>query len=367
MLLAASAAASAVGDPHALVLGSIPSPSSNKLGPLHMYGLMIALGVIAAVEMGRYRWARRGGIPDDVYAIAFWAVPAGLIGARLYHVLTDWNRLYSGGRWWPEAFKVWNGGLGIPGGAALGIAVGVWVAHRRGWRLGVGLDALIPGIPLAQAIGRVGNWWNQELFGGPTSLPWGVQIDVKNRPLEYVGSSTFHPTFLYEMLWNLALCYLLVRIDRTRRLRPGSTLPLYVGGYFLGRLWIEAMRVDTATEILGIRVNIWLSIIGIGGALIAVVARGLWRRPDDSDEPYTDGHRWSDPRSEAGDPDTADGDVDAQADTAGDPDTDTDGETDTDGDGDDDGETADGADEDPSATDDDAVVSEDPAEGPRPA
>jgi prolipoprotein diacylglyceryl transferase len=304
LLSAVSAAsASAVGDPHAFVLGSIPSPSSNRLGPLHMYGLMIALGVIAAVEMGRVRWRARGGNPDDVYAVAFWAVPAGLVGARLYHVATDWNRLYSGGRWWPEAFKVWNGGLGIPGGAALGIAVGVWVAHRRGWRLGVGLDAIIPGIPLAQAIGRVGNWWNQELFGGPTSLPWGVQIDATHRPPQYMGSSTFHPTFLYEMLWNLALCYLLVRLDRTRRLRPGTTLPLYIGGYFLGRLWIEAMRVDTATEILGIRVNIWLSIIGIGGALIAVVARGLWRRPDDSDEPYRDGHRWSDPHdaTETGD------------------------------------------------------------------
>jgi prolipoprotein diacylglyceryl transferase len=283
--------------PDGVVLGSIPSPSSNRLGPLHMYGLMIALGVIAAVEAGRIRWRNRGGNPDDVYAIAFWAVPAGLVGARIYHVVTDWNRLYSGGRWWPEAFKVWNGGLGIPGGVALGVAVGVWVAHRRGWRLGVGLDALIPGIALAQAIGRLGNWWNQELFGGPTSLPWGVEIDLKNRPLEYAGSATFHPTFLYEMLWNLALFGLLIWVDRGRRLRPGTMLPLYVGGYFLGRLWIEAMRIDTATEILGIRVNIWLSIVGIGGAVVAVVARGLWRRPDDSDEPYRDGHRWSDPRN----------------------------------------------------------------------
>jgi prolipoprotein diacylglyceryl transferase len=300
VLPALVAAASAAGDPHTLLLGSIPSPSSNRLGPLHMYGLMIALGVIAAVEMARLRWRDRGGNPDDVYAVAFWAVPAGLIGARLYHVLTDWNRLYSGGRWWPEAFKVWNGGLGIPGGAALGIAVGVWVAYRRGWRIGVGLDVVIPAIPLAQAIGRVGNWWNQELFGGPTSLPWGVQIDAKNRPPDYILSTTFHPTFLYELLWNLALCYLLVRIDRSRRLRPGNILPLYVGGYFLGRLWVEAMRVDTATRILGIRVNIWMSIVAMGGALVALVVRGLWRRPEDSEEPYRDGHRWSDPRDADG-------------------------------------------------------------------
>ena len=275
-------------------MASIPSPSSGRLGPLHMYGLMIALGVVAAVELGRVRWRKRGGNPDDVYAIALWAVPAGLIGARLYHVATDWNRLYANGRWWPEAFKIWNGGLGIPGGAALGIVVGVWVAHRRGWCLGVGLDALIPGIPLAQAIGRVGNWWNQELFGSPTSLPWGVRIDPVNRPLDYVGSSTFHPAFLYEMLWNLALCGLLIWLDRKRAMRPGNLLPIYVGGYFLGRLWIEALRIDTATRIFGIRVNIWLSIIGIGGAVVVLAVRGVRRRPDDVEEAYRDGHRWDD-------------------------------------------------------------------------
>ena len=298
MLLAT--AALAASDPNLAVTASIPSPSSNRLGPLHMYGLMIALGVVAAVEMGRWRWRDRGGNPDDVYAIALWAVPAGLVGARIYHVITDWSRLYSDGRF-GDVFKVWNGGLGIPGGIAAGVGVGVWVAHRRGWRLGPGLDALIPGIPLAQAIGRIGNWWNQELFGGPTNLPWAVRIDEKHRPLQYIGSSTFHPTFLYEMLWNLALCGLLVWIDRKRRLRPGNLLPLYIGGYFLGRLWIEAMRVDTATEILGIRVNIWLSILGIGGALIAILVRGRWRRPDDSEEPYRDGHRWGEPDDDGSD------------------------------------------------------------------
>jgi hypothetical protein len=185
-----------------------------------------------------------------------------------------------------------------------------------------------------------------------------VQIDVKNRPDEYAGSPTFHPTFLYEMLWNLALCYLLVRLDRTRRLRPGTTLPLYVGGYFLGRLWIEAMRVDTATEILGIRVNIWLSIIGIGGALIAVVARGLWRRPDDSDEPYTDGHRWTDPRDEA----SAEADI-APADTTADPEDSGDsGESEDSRDSGDDG--ADDVEDGSPADDDEAAVSDGTAEGP---
>jgi prolipoprotein diacylglyceryl transferase len=268
------------------MLASIPSPSSNRLGPFHMYGLMIALGVIAAVELGRRRWRERGGEPDDVYAIAFLAVPAGLIGARLYHVLTDWRSFE--GRWL-DAFKIWQGGLGIPGGMALGIAVGVWVAHRRGWRLSIGLDALVPGLPLAQAIGRLGNWWNQELFGRPSTLPWAVEIDVVHRPLQYIGYSTFQPTFLYEMLWNLALCGFLIWIDRKRVLRPGSLLPLYVGIYFVGRLWIEALRVDPASTIGPFRVNIWLSIIGIAGAVIVLAVRGLRRRPEDGDEPYRPG------------------------------------------------------------------------------
>ena len=268
------------------LLSAIPSPSSNRVGPFHMYGLMIALGVIAAVELGRLRWRNRGGNADDVYAIAFLAVPAGLIGARLYHVLTDW-RSYQGR--WIDAFKLWQGGLGIPGGIALGVAVGVWVAHRRGWRISVGLDALVPALPLAQAIGRLGNWWNQELFGRPSTLPWAVRIDVAHRPLQYIAYSTFQPTFLYEMLWNLALCGFLLWIDRKRVLRPGNLLPLYVGIYFLGRLWIEALRVDTASTIGPFRVNIWLSIIGIGGSIAVLAIRGLRRRDDDSDAPYRDG------------------------------------------------------------------------------
>lgn len=275
------------------MIASIPSPGSNTLGPFHMYGLMIAIGVIVAVEVARKRWRDRGGNPDDIYAIAFWAVPAGLIGARMYHVATDWNRLYSGGRWWPDAFKIWNGGLGIPGGVALGVVVGLWVAHRRGARFPSILDAVVPALSLAQAIGRLGNWWNQELFGRPTSLPWGVQIDVAHRPPEYIGSSAFQPTFLYEMLWNLALFGLLVWIDRKRVLRPGNILPLYVGGYFLGRLWIEALRSDTASTIGPFRINIWMSIIGIAGALLVLFVRGIRRRPDDTDDSYVDGHRWS--------------------------------------------------------------------------
>ena len=277
-------------------LASIPSPGSNTIGPFHMYGLMIALGVIAAVELGRRRWAARGGNPDDLYAIAFWAVPAGLIGARLYHLATDWRQYQDR---WLDAFKIWNGGLGIPGGIALGVIVGLWVAHRRGARLSVILDAVVPTLPLAQAIGRLGNWWNQELFGRPSSLPWAIRIDPVHRPVEYIGSSTFQPTFLYEMLWNLALCGLLILIDRKRSLRPGNILPIYVGLYFVGRLWIESLRIDEASTIGPFRINIWMSIIGIGGAVIVLLVRGLRRTIDDIDEPYLDGHVWTPPTDTA--------------------------------------------------------------------
>ncbi|MCD9622305.1 prolipoprotein diacylglyceryl transferase [Rhabdothermincola salaria] len=270
-------------------LASIPSPSSGRLGPLNMYGLMIALGVLAAIELARVRWRDRGGNPDDIYAIALWAVPAGLIGARLYHLATDW-RSYEGR--WGDAIKIWEGGLGIPGGIAAGVGVGVWIAYRRGMRLPVGLDAVAPALPLAQAIGRLGNYWNQELFGRPTDLPWGLEIDGGNRPLDYAEFQTFHPTFLYELLWNLALVGVLIAVDRRKVLRPGQLFPLYIGGYFLGRLWVEALRIDDASIILGLRVNIWMSIIGIAGAAIVFVVRGVRRRPDDSDEPYRDGHRW---------------------------------------------------------------------------
>jgi prolipoprotein diacylglyceryl transferase len=279
-----------------MILASIPSPGSNTIGPFHMYGLMIALGVIAAVELGRRRWAARGGNPDDLYAIAFWAVPAGLIGARLYHLATDWRQYQDR---WLDAFKIWNGGLGIPGGIALGVIVGLWVAHRRGARLSVILDAVVPALPLAQAIGRLGNWWNQELFGRPSSLPWAIRIDPVHRPIEYIGSSTFQPTFLYEMLWNLALCGLLILIDRKRSLRPGNILPIYVGLYFVGRLWIESLRIDEASTIGPFRINIWMSIIGIGGAIIVLLVRGLRRTIDDIDEPYLDGHVWTPPTDTA--------------------------------------------------------------------
>lgn len=256
------------------VLAAIPSPSSGtiSLGPLRLtaYGLMIALGVIAAVALARRRAPGRGLDPESITALATWAVPAGLIGARLYHVATDWRRFQ--GRWL-DVVKIWEGGLGIPGGLAAGIGVGWWLARRRGLDVTAVLDTIAPAVPLAQAIGRWGNWWNQEIFGRPTNLPWALEIGPTHRPDGYELFPTFHPTFLYESLWNLGLVALLLTFDRTRRLRPGQLFALYLVGYGTGRLWIEALRIDPASQLGPFRVNIWMSLAlitaGITGFIVA--------------------------------------------------------------------------------------------------
>jgi prolipoprotein diacylglyceryl transferase len=296
------------------VVGSLPSPSTNRIGPLHAYGLMIALGVLAGIELAARRWKARFGDPNDFWSIALYAVPAGLIGARLYHVITDWKTCF------PDnpvgALEIWNGGLGIPGGIICGVGVGVYVAHRKGMRLSVGLDVVAPALPLAQAIGRVGNWFNQEVFGRPTDLPWGLEISPSRRPAAYEAYSTFHPTFLYEGLWNLALVVLLIWLDRKRVIRPGNLFVLYVFGYGVGRLWVESLRSDNASLILGLRVNTWMSLLAIGASIVVLAVRGVRRRPEDDDEPYVDGHHWEDPDESAldssdsdnSDPDNADPD-----------------------------------------------------------
>ena len=237
---------------------------------------MIAFGVVAAVLLSQRRWAARGGNPDDISTIALWAVPAGLVGARAYHVLTDW-RFDEG---WAQPFKIWEGGLGIPGGIAAGVLVGLWMIRRNGWDQPTLLDAIVPGLPLAQAIGRWGNYFNQELFGGPSDLPWAVEIDPDvAASAGHGGVETFHPTFLYESLWNLGLTLFLVWVDRRGKLRRGALLAVYVVGYLVARLWLETIRVDPATEVGGVRINIWMSIIGIAIAGGWLLVRG--RRPED--------------------------------------------------------------------------------------
>ncbi len=250
------------------LLASIPSPSSNGLdiGPLTLnyYGLCIGLGVVAAVLIAQRRWTRRGGHPDDIPEIAKWAVPAGIIGARIYHVITDWRPI-------EDWYKIWEGGLGIPGGLIAGIGVGYLVARRRVDDIPNILDAAIPAIPVAQAIGRLGNWFNQEIYGGPSDLPWAVEIDERYRPAEFADQPTFHPAFLYEAMWNLLLAGFLIWIDRRGVLKKGMILPLYVAGYGIGRFLVETVRIDAATEILDIRVNHWMSGIAVAASVVALV------------------------------------------------------------------------------------------------
>lgn len=252
------------------MIAAIPAPPFDSIGPFRLYGLMIALGVLAAVMIAQHRWSRWGGDDDAIVNVAIWAVPAGLIGARLYHVITDWESLYSGGRW-SDAFKIWKGGLGIPGGVLVGALVGIVVARRTvpSWRrLG---DAVAPAIPVAQAIGRLGNYFNQELYGRATGLPWGLRVDdrilLAQNPDQLPGT-TFHPTFLYEALWNLALAGVIIWGGAKVVFKPGRWFALYVAGYGLGRLWVESLRIDTATHIAGLRVNIWMSLVIIIGGLL---------------------------------------------------------------------------------------------------
>ena len=245
------------------MLSSIPSPSSEVLPVIGVkyYGLMIALGVLVAVTVARRRWQALGYDPDQVADIAVIAVPAGLIGSRVYHVVTDWNRLYSDGRWWPRAFEIWNGGLGIPGGIFFGVLAGYLAARRYKMNVPALIDAMVPAMPIAQAIGRyIGNWFNQELYGRPTDLPWGLEIAPEKRPSEFPAVETFHPTFLYEALWSLGAAGLLIWLDSRHILKRGRMLPGYLLLYFLGRLWVESIRIDTATQLWGLRVNTVLSL-----------------------------------------------------------------------------------------------------------
>jgi prolipoprotein diacylglyceryl transferase len=260
-----------------MILMAIPAPPGNSIGvgPLELraYGLMIALGVLAAVVFAQRRWAARGGDPGDIAALAVWAVPAGLVGARIYHVVTD-PQLFRGR--WLHVFAVWEGGLGIPGGIAAGVVVGAIVARRRSLPIPALLDTVAPALALAQAIGRWGNWFNQELFGGPTTLPWGLRVDPSQRPAGYAQFATFHPTFLYESLWNLTLVGVLLLVERRLHLRPGRLFVVYVAGYAAGRLWVEGLRIDRANRIAGLRVNEWVSLVVLA-ACVAVLVIDWWR------------------------------------------------------------------------------------------
>ncbi|MBD8869704.1 prolipoprotein diacylglyceryl transferase [Nocardioides donggukensis] len=246
---------------------SIPSPANGvwELGPLPLraYALCIIAGVVAAIWIGERRWVARGGTAGQMSDLAIWAIPFGLVGARIYHVATDWQLYFGDGQDPITALYVWRGGLGIWGAIALG-AVGAMIGARRmGLSIRPVLDTLAPGVLVAQAFGRWGNWFNQELFGRPTDLPWALEIDAENRPPGYLDAETFHPTFLYESLWALAAFGVLIWADRRFRLGHGRVLALYVMLYTLGRGWIELLRIDDVQldDVLGLRLNAWTSII----------------------------------------------------------------------------------------------------------
>lgn len=257
------------------MFASVPSPSSAvlEIGPLslHAYGVCIALGAFAAVWLAGRRWANAGGRKDDITTIAMWSIPAGILGARLYHVITD-NHLY---REEPiRALYIWDGGLGIWGGIAAGVLTGLFVGRRLGLASLALLDAAAPALALAQAIGRLGNYFNQELFGRPTSVPWALEISPENRPVGLEFQPTFHPTFAYESLWNLALCGVLLLVDRRFDLKPGRLFLLYVAGYTAARFFIEGLRVDEATMVAGFRINELVSAgIFLTTIVLAVILR----------------------------------------------------------------------------------------------
>ncbi|MGA5793447.1 prolipoprotein diacylglyceryl transferase [Streptomyces cellulosae] len=253
-------------------LAYIPSPSSGVLYlgpvPLRGYAFCIIIGVFVAVWLGNKRWIARGGRAGTVADIAVWAVPFGLVGGRLYHVITDYQLYFSEGRDPVDAFKIWEGGLGIWGAIALG-ALGAWIGcRRRGIPLPAYADAIAPGIAIAQAIGRWGNWFNQELYGRATDLPWAVEITSS---ADGRMPGTYHPTFLYESLWCVGVALLVIWADRRFSLGHGRAFALYVAGYCAGRFWIEYMRVDEAHHILGLRLNNWTAVLVFLLAVLYIV------------------------------------------------------------------------------------------------
>lgn len=267
-----------------MIPASIPSPdwSGFSIGPLtiHAYALCILAGIAAALWLTSVRWARRGAPEGSVWDIAIWAIPFGIIGGRLYHVFSSPDAYFGphGNLWLIP--QIWLGGLGIWGAVALG-AVGAWIGCRQaGVKLTAFVDVAVPGVLLAQAMGRWGNYFNQELFGGPTTLPWGLQIDPTspNFPAGYPADTLFHPTFLYESLWDLAGVAVLLLLDRKFKLRRSRLFWLYAMTYTLGRVWIEAMRIDNAEHILGLRLNVWTSILVFAVSLAIFLVLTFTRR-----------------------------------------------------------------------------------------
>jgi len=271
-----------------LLLASIPSPSNGtiSLGPLtvHMYGLMLLAAIVACVWLTGVRWTRAGGDWDLVMRCAVWGVAFGVVGARAYHVLTSWSEVPDPK--WKGVFEVWEGGLGVWGGIFLGVLAGIVIVRREGASVRGMMDAVAPGLLLAQGIGRLGNWWNQELFGKPTDLPWALQIDPAHRPAGYFEDPTFHPTFLYELVWNVLGVLVLLWLERRFRIRRPGLFALYISWYTAFRCYEEVLRIDPGSHhYLGMRLNFWVSL----GCFLVATGFFVWwqflRREDGRSRP----------------------------------------------------------------------------------
>jgi prolipoprotein diacylglyceryl transferase len=263
------------------VLAAIPSPSTGvyHLGPftLHMYGVMLLAAIAAAIWLTGRRWVAWGGDWDLIFRIAVWGVVAGIIGARIYHLITSWSLDPAIHETWYGPFAVWKGGLGVWGGIPAGVLAGAWIVHRSGNSVRLMMDAVAPGLLLAQGIGRWGNYFNQELYGEKTSLPWGLKIDA--RPGEL-----FHPTFLYEFIFDVLAVLLLLWIDRRYRLKRPALFSLYVALYTAFRMFEETLRIDESHHIAGMRLNFWVSLV----LFVASVAFFVWWQFKRDDSPRAD-------------------------------------------------------------------------------
>jgi prolipoprotein diacylglyceryl transferase len=287
------------------ILSSIPSPTVSfiDLGPLriHFYALFILLGIALAIWVGSLRFKNRGGRPGLVLDIALWAVPFGIVGGRIFHVLTHWNFYFGDGKDLSKVFAVWEGGLAIYGALLLGTIGAIIGAKVSGVRFLSFADAIAPGVILAQAFGRLGNYFNQELFGLPTDAPWGLEIRSPNEaiPIGLPAGTLFHPTFLYEIIWNLAGLAMLLLLENRLKLRWGQTFAVYLAIYSIGRFWIEGIRIDPSEAFLGLRTNQWAAV----AVFLLAAALIFWskkRHPGIETSVYLPG---KDPDSVAADPD----------------------------------------------------------------
>ena len=280
-----------------MTLAYIPSPTISQfsIGPatIHIYALCILMGIVLAVWITTTRWKKLGGNFDQVLDITLVSVPAGIIGARLYHIITTPERFFGPDGDWAEMFRIWNGGLGIWGGVLFGaLAAWAWCRHKH-YPMALLADAIAPGLLAAQAVGRLGNWFNQELYGAPTTLPWGLKLNMEGTAIGhseqcYDGATCpsgtlFHPTFLYEMIWNLIGAAIIVYIGSKamKKLKAGSLFAVYIMWYTLGRTWIESLRIDYAHEFLGVRINVWVSMaVFVLGAVSFIVLQQMGKDTD---------------------------------------------------------------------------------------